>query len=238
MALFGMAFGAGFVLGPVLGGVAGNTAPRLPFLLATAMSVAAAAVVTRILVVRGRVQWMFKLGLGLLSVAVLLLNFSFSMFEGLVSYCGADVFRMTPSQIGVLMLVVGVAAMAGQMAVRRLEGRLASGTAAAMGVAITGIGLALLAAGELPLLYPGAALASVGQLIAASNLFAIASSIGGAGGTSFGILQSAGSLGRLVGPATAGLIYTHLGPPYVFLASALVALFIVPIALRHLASLR
>jgi predicted MFS family arabinose efflux permease len=134
------------------------------------------------------------------------------------------------------MLVVGVAAMAGQMAVRRLEGRLASGTAAAVGVAITGIGLALLAAGELPLLYLGAALASVGQLIAASNLFAIASSIGGAGGTSFGILQSAGSLGRLVGPAAAGLIYTHLGPPYVFLTSALVALSIIPIALRHLAT--
>jgi len=236
MALFGMAFGAGLVLGPVLGGVAGNIAPRLPFLLATAMSVAAAAVVTRIPVVRGRVQWTFKLKLGLLSVAVLLLNFSFSMFEGLVSYYGADVFRMTPSQIGVLMLVVGVAAMAGQIAVRRLEGRLASGTATAVGVAITSFGLALLASGELPLLYLGAALASVGQLIAASNLFAIASSISGAGGTSFGILQSAGSLGRLVGPAAAGLIYTHLGPPYVFLTSALVALSIVPIALRHLAT--
>jgi predicted MFS family arabinose efflux permease len=152
-----------------------------------------------------------------------------------VSYYGADVFRMTPSQIGVLMLVVGVAAMAGQMAVRRLEGKLASGTAAAVGVAITSFGFALLAAGELPLLYLGAALASVGQLIAASNLFAIASS-SGAGGTSFGILQSAGSLGRLVGPAAAGLIYTHLGPPYVFLTSALVALSIVPIALRHLAT--
>jgi DHA1 family tetracycline resistance protein-like MFS transporter len=238
MALFGMAFGEGLVLSPVLGGIAGSIAPRLPFLLATAMSVAAAAVVTRIPVVRGRVQWMFKLGLGLLSVAVLLLNFSFSMFEGLVSYYGADVFRMTPSQIGVLMLVVGVAAAAGQIAVRRLEGRLASGTAAALGVAITGVGLALLAAGELPLLYLGAALASVGQLIAASILFAIASSISGAGGTSFGILQSAGFLGRLVGPAMAGLIYTHLRPPYVFLASALVALSIVPIALRHLASLR
>jgi len=47
------------------------------------------------------------------------------------------------------MLVVGVAAMAGQIAVRRLEGKLASG----MGVAITGIGLALPATGELPLLY-------------------------------------------------------------------------------------
>jgi len=132
--------------------------------------------------------------------------------------------------------VVGVAAMAGQIAVRRLEGKLASG----MGVAITGIGLALPATGELPLLYLGAALTSVGQPIAASNLFAIASSTGGAGGggTSFGILQSADSLGRLVGPATAGLIYTHLGPPYVFLTSALVALSIVPIALRYLPSLQ
>jgi len=74
--------------------------------------------------------------------------------------------------------VVGVAAMAGQIAVRRLEGKLASG----MGVAITGIGLALPATGELPLLYLGAALTSVGQPIAASNLFAIASSTGGAGG--------------------------------------------------------
>ncbi len=86
MALFGMAFGAGLVLGPVLGGVAGNIAPRLPFLLAAAVSVAAAAVVTQIPVVRGRIQWTFKLELGLLSAAVLLLNFSFSMFEGLVSY--------------------------------------------------------------------------------------------------------------------------------------------------------
>ncbi len=143
---------------------------------------------------------------------------------------------MTPSQMGVLMLVAGIAAMAGQMAVRQLEGRLASDTAAAVGVAITGFGLALPAAGELPLLYLGAAFASVGQLIATSSLFAIASSIGGAGGTSFGILQSAGSLGRLIGPAAAGLIYTHLGPPYVFLTSALIALSIVPIALRHLAT--
>jgi len=208
MALFGMAFGADFVLGPGLGGVASSIAPRLPLLLATAMSVAAAALVTRIPVVRGRVRWTFKLELGLLSMAVLLLNFSFSMFEGLVAYYGADVFRRTPSQIGFLMLVVGIATAAGQTALRQLEGRLASGTAAAVGVANTGFGLALLAAGELPLLYLGAALASVGQLIAASNLFAMASSIGGAGGTSFGILQSAGSLGRLIGPATAGLIYT------------------------------
>jgi len=234
MALFGMAFGVGFILGPILGGITGTLGERVPFLLSVALSLAASAVVTRLPNVRGRLQWNFKIELGLLSVAVLMLNLSFSMFESLLTYYVADVFHMSPSQIGLLMFVIGLSAVAGQVAVRRLEGRTPAKKAVAVGMAATAFGVSLVALRNVELLYSGAVVASIGQLIASSNLFALASNVGGARGLNFGVLQSAGSLGRLIGPASAGLIYTYTGPSYVFLTSALVALAILPLVLRPL----
>jgi Arabinose efflux permease len=234
MALFGMAFGVGFILGPILGGAVGMLGERVPFLLSVALSLAASAVVARLPNVKGRLQWSFKIELGLLTAAVLLLNFSFSMFESLLTYYAADVFRMSPDQIGILMFVIGLSAVAGQVAVRRLEGRTRAKTAAAVGLVVMGVGSSLIALRTVELLYLGAVAASMGQLIASANLFAVASEVGGARGLNFGMLQSAGSLGRLVGPATAGLIYTGAGPSYVFLASALVAVAAVPLVLKSL----
>lgn len=83
-----------------------------------------------------------ELQLGLLALAMILLNLSFSMMESMITYYAANSFSMSPWQIGVLMALLGISAGAAQIAVRKLEGSMSHARALLIGVVIM--------AGELP----------------------------------------------------------------------------------------
>ncbi|MEZ0319693.1 MAG: MFS transporter [Pyrobaculum sp.] len=239
MALFGAAFGVGFVVGPALGGALSIISPRLPFLIAAALSAAAAAAVTRLPNIKHvgepRVEWK----IGLLALPVLLLNAGFSMFEGLVAYFAAFAAGLTPAQIGLMLAAAGVAAGAAQPAVRRLEASVSAAVGVFTGLLITAAGLASLyfySYGP-AVVYLGVAAASLGQVVASSFIFSMASKTGGPLGLSFGALQSSGSLGRIIGPALGGYLYQHAGPAAPFAAAlafvAATAAFILPASARR-----
>ncbi|MEM0484232.1 MAG: MFS transporter [Pyrobaculum sp.] len=224
MALFGVAFGIGFILGPVVGGLLSVWGVRTPFIAAVIFSAAAAALSTSLPRVRGRVGFSISLQFGAVAGLVLALNLAFSMFESMLVYYAADVFKMAPSDLGVLMLIIGLAVASAQPAVRRLEGRVTYATSALAGFVATGAGIGVLPAlGKLGL-YLGSAVAAVGQMVASSSLFALFSQGERGRGIGFGALQSTASLGRIIGPSLAGWIYLKLGPSYVFYAAALLLL--------------
>lgn len=221
MALFGAAFGLGFVVGPAIGGALSVVSPRLPFLAAALLSAAAAATVTRLPNLKHAGELKVEWKIGLLTLPVLLFNAGFSMFEGLVSYFAAFAAGLTPAQIGLMLAAAGVAAGAAQPAVRKLEASASAARGVLTGLLITTVGLASLyfySYGP-AVVYLGVAAASLGQVVASSFIFSIASRTRGALGLSFGALQSSGSLGRIIGPALGGYLYQHAGPTAPFAAA-------------------
>ncbi len=222
MALFGIAFGVGFVAGPAIGGALGTLHPRLPFLASALLYALAGAAVARLPNTRPTRRQGFEIAVGLLAAPVLMLNLGMSMFEALLSYFSAFARGLTPFQIGLLFLVSGVAAGAAQPVVRRLERSSSPGKNAPLGMATMATGLLLLslASNSLAALYIGAALVSLGGVVASSFIFAAASRRGA--GVELGALQSAGTLGRIAGPAIGGYLYTTISATAPFIASAAV----------------
>lgn len=230
MAMFGAAFGIGFVLGPAIGGVLATYGPRLPFLAAALLSTAAGLLIAGIPNVRARAGGGLDLAVGLLAVPILLLNLGFSMFEGLFSYFAAFAASLTPREIGLLMALAGIAAGLGQPVVRRLEGRLDPRRGAAVGLVATAVGLTQLALAleARPLLYAGVLTAALGQVVAGAFIYTLVSKTHGGLGLGLGALQSAGALGRIIGPSLGGFLYVHVSPTGPFIAAMLVVVAAIP----------
>ncbi|MEM4439004.1 MAG: MFS transporter, partial [Pyrobaculum sp.] len=81
-----------------------------------------------------------------------------------------------------------------------------------------------------PLIYIGVVVATVGQVVASSFIFATVSKR--AGGLGLGALQSAGAFGRIVGPVLGGFLYTNAGPAAPFATAALITLLTIPLLFR------
>ena len=231
MALFGVAFGVGFVLGPAVGGVLAAVEVKTPFIAAALLSLTSALLVGTIPNTKAAVSYRLDLGLGLLALPILLLNIGFSIFEGLLSYFAAFAASFTPTEVGLLLALSGAAAAAAQPIVKRLEGG-GSGRGAAYGLAAAAVGLVLITSSlwARPLIYIGVVVATVGQVVASSFIFATVSKR--AGGLGLGALQSAGAFGRIVGPVLGGFLYTHAGPAAPFATAALITLLTIPLLFR------
>lgn len=219
MAIFGAAFGVGFVLGPALGGVLTTFSPRLPFLAAALLSIAASVLMANVPNVKAKTEAGLDLSLGLLSLPVLMLNLGFSMFEGLLSYFAAFAVSLTPVEIGLLLALAGISSGAAHPIVKKLESRLEPRLGAALGLAAAAAGLAGLALSPTKTaIFVTVAVATAGQVTAASFIFSLISK---STGFRLGVLQSAGSLGRLIGPSVGGFIY-NITPTGPIIAAALV----------------
>ena len=226
MALFGMAFGVGFVLGPLIGGVLAIVSPRGPFLAAALLSATAALWTAAVYKPPATPPQLKSSGGGgvvvLVAVAFFLMNMSFSQFESIVSYYGSDL-GLTPAYIGIMMALAGVAAGGAQWAVRRLERGGSSLRGISVGLAAMAGGLLAVAVPAVPALFVGVAVASAGQIIASAFISKAVAEGAERVGLAFGVMQTAGSLGRLVGPAAGGYLYKALSPSAPFLAAAALA---------------
>jgi DHA1 family tetracycline resistance protein-like MFS transporter len=255
LGLLGAAFGAGFALGPAIGGLAALVDHRLPFFIAAAIaSVNALAAIKRLPETHpearatgeqiaasptsppspreGRTE---VAGLVQLMVVAFLAMVAFSAFEATFSLLTQVRFDLSESGTYGVFFVIGVAIVFVQAGlIHPINAALGEVNTIRLGLACNAAGLALVAidAGWAALA-PGLVLLVLGQGMVLPTL---TSAVAGRArkerrGVVLGFQQSAGGLARVVGPATAGALFQHVGiaSPYIVGAVlALVAFALVP----------
>ncbi|MET0545482.1 MAG: MFS transporter [Caulobacterales bacterium] len=242
MGMLGAAFGLGFIVGPAVGGLMAGPHPTLASLSHVAYASAAmnalAALATlfifretlkshdrattsrapRLSVLKGRPR------LQTLTVASLMMTVAFGMMESCMGLLAADRFHWSPQDLGMLFLVVGVLSVGmqggaiGKLSARFGEGHLLIGGLIVMTLGLAGVGLAQTSLHA----YLAAAFLAVGSAVTNPTLTTLSSfeaSENERGGV-LGVVQSAASLGRVIGPAMAGTLYAVLGQAAPFLIGA------------------
>ena len=234
MGLIGAAFGLGFVFGPAIGGILSKFGPHTPFFFVSALAFtnavllyfilpesrkfsAVAPVATR----QGRLadltDMMKDSRFAIITFIYFLLVVAFSIMTTVFVQYTAFRFGYTPEQNGYLFAYIGILAII-------LQGGVFARVVKIVGeIWLTVIGCILLAgsffavpfvgplAGGLTALMIGIAFFSIGNSLSSPALTSLASKEAHdhAQGKTLGIMQSAASLARAIGPAlSAFLLYT------------------------------
>ncbi|MBV9488823.1 MAG: MFS transporter [Verrucomicrobia bacterium] len=262
MGLIGAAFGVGFVFGPALGGLLSLFSPAAPFWFAAIIAILnAAAVLASVPEPQRHVAANARAPSGLRAVlaaaggralAVLAMTYfitiaGFAVVTMIYPQVSARRFDLKQSQISYLFVVIGLVGAAIQGGgIGRLSKRFGD-----LNLAIAGLLIMALSMGLMPLatsfwifLLFSIGLA-IGNSLSTPTLNALASKGASAAvqGRALGVLQSAGSLGRVFGPAIAGVLLTldHRRPnlqygntPFVTGAAVMLGALALALALRRL----
>lgn len=229
LGLLGAAFGVGFVVGPALGGLASLGGEHVPFFVAGTLALVNAVVAwfrlpeTRPVVARVDVVERSDDGpvrLWGLAVVGFIGIVAFSGFESTFSLLAGDRFGLTEAGVaaifvGVGLLLVGVQAMA----IRPINERIGTEGSVRAGLVLNGLGLLLLSwATTWSTLVPALVLLTLGQGLITPNLSSLVSGRVSAHrrGEALGFQQGVNAIGRVAGPALAGLLYDRVsdGAPY------------------------
>jgi MFS family permease len=240
MGLLGACFGVGFVLGPALGGLLSHWGYAAPMLGAAVL--AAANWVHAFFVLReptrheaapgprtGRLDALSDPTVRLLcllnlafSIAVVQLETVFAFF--MADRFGYDAMDVAWIFVGMAVLMGGIQGGGMKALSRRMsERRLARGGSLVLGLAIAAVPFASTVA---VLLVP-LAFSAVGRAVLQPSLMSLVSIEARPEhrGIVLGTFQSAASLGRVVGPVVAGLLYdAEMGAPFWFASVLLVVL--------------
>ena len=247
MGMLGAAFGIGFVIGPALGGyLVGGGDPNfeLPMMIAAGGSGIAFVIALAALREPERqetaadAQTTLSQAVAGAPLVAGLIGFTFCIFfvfSGMEStfavWCEA-VLDMGPRDVGYYLSFAGICAtivqawLVGRMAVWIGEAKVV-----VLALIVLAGGLALLpTAVTPPMLLPAIALLALGFGLANPSLLSLISreAPGDLRGAAMGFNQSAASLGRILGPAWAGLAYGVLGRDWPFFSGALV---LIPVTL-------
>jgi MFS transporter, DHA1 family, multidrug resistance protein len=236
MGIVGAAFGIGMVLGPGLGGWLASESLPLPFFVAGGLSMIAFILIATILpeslpeekrsISAGKfhgpqigLMWTSLLGpLGFLLFMAFLLAFGLTNFEAIFGLYSADRYSYTPRLVGILFMVIGITSavvqgvFTGPLTRRWGEARIIRGSliASAAGFFI------LTQVNTLP-----AVIAAVCFFVVSHSMLNPATSsliskrTEGRQGLVMGLNNSYQSLGRILGPVWAGLVYDlNMNFPY------------------------
>jgi DHA1 family tetracycline resistance protein-like MFS transporter len=226
----GAAVGVGFVLGPVLGGLlASSRWPGLPFLVAALLGVGNWLLVALWLPEHRRTSHEPRAAsrdaLTLRAVprpvlALVALNLgvyvAFAGMESTFALLLEARLDWGALETGLLFAWIGLTIVVSQgLLVGRVVARLGEWMTLRLGLVVLGLGLAGLAAGGHVISLSLAACAvALGNGLFSPSLHALLGehATPGRTGASLGLASSAGSLGRVLGPAGAGLAFDGLGP--------------------------
>jgi MFS transporter, DHA1 family, tetracycline resistance protein len=256
MGLLGAGVGFGFIAGPALGALLIGDAPtRADFanVCYVAAALAGAAALLALFLFREThapgartrpgetpaARWRLLGSQPMLARFLMVMLLSVTgqaLMETSFALWAEKLFAWGPSEVGLTLAALGVAAIA-------LQGGAAGRAARVLGERLTLlIGLAVLAAGlgllgvarDLPTAIAALALLSVGIGFAqpALNALLAAQARAQERGAVMGLSQSAAALGRVLGPLGAGALFERIGPGAPFLASALVVLAALWVARR------
>jgi DHA1 family tetracycline resistance protein-like MFS transporter len=257
MGIIGAAFGLGFIFGPAIGGLlAGNNPDPSDFVTvgyASAGITAVAALAAFLLLPEsltaerraevkqshgnpkvGEVLRAKPVVWALMALTLLVIG-SAAMMETTLAFFAHDEFGWGPSDVGLSFGAVGlISALLQGGAAGPLARRFGSGALAVAGVLFHAIGLALLALASSGLAMMGAlAVMSVGLGLfnPAFQTLTSEQTSDGDRGLVMGLTQGASSLGRVVGPAVSGTIYSGIGHRAPFAIGALVMALAIGVAL-------
>jgi multidrug resistance protein len=235
LGLLGAAFGVGFVVGPALGGLAALGGPHVPFYLAAVIAGAnAIAAAVRLPETRRptphprpatrRAAGPRSAMLVRLAVVGFVSVFAFAGFEATFSLFGAERFDLTEGSTAFVFLGVGLVTVVVQgMLIGPLTARFGSGRLLRAGLALTGLGLVVLAgATTWALLAVSLGLLAVGQGLASPSIASLVVSSAGdeRRGEALGFQQSAYAFARVGGPVVAGALFDVVGIPAPYLLAA------------------
>ena len=232
LGLLGAAFGVGFVVGPALGGLASLGGEHIPFFVAGTVALINAIVAwrrlpeTRPADVRqaareaAKNDTEAKVRLWGLAVAGFTAIVAFSGFEATFSLLAGDRFRLTEGGVAAIFVGVGVVLVGVQGGlIRPINAKLGTQRSLQVGLVLNSAGLIVLSTAEnWPLLIVALALLTVGQGLVTPNLSSLVSGRvpDHRRGEALGFQQGVNAMGRVAGPALAGVLYDHVsvGSPY------------------------
>ncbi|HKM58031.1 MAG TPA: MFS transporter, partial [Chthoniobacterales bacterium] len=230
--LIGAAFGIGFVLGPAIGGILSQWSVVAPFWFAAILSTLNAILMWIVLPEPDRhaarqqgplnLKQTFKQAgswrLGVITATYFIAIAGFAIVTVIYPQVGQRRFELNQSQnsyIFVMLGLIGAAIQGG--GIGKLSKRFGDVSLAIAGFAIMSVSMLLMPlAGSLPLFLLFSAGLAVGNSLSQPTVNAIASKGATAAlqGRVLGVVQSAGSLGRVFGPVLAGFLLArdHSGP--------------------------
>ena len=232
LGLLGAAFGVGFVVGPALGGLASLGGEHIPFFVAGTVALINAIVAwkrlpeTRPAHVREAAREAAKndveakVRLWGLAIAGFTAIVAFSGFEATFSLLAGDRFRLTEGGVAAIFVGIGIVLVGVQGGlIRPINAKLGTQRSLQVGLVLNSAGLFVLsAATNWPLLLVALALLTVGQGLVTPNLSSLVSGRvpDHRRGEALGFQQGVNAIGRVAGPALAGVLYDHIsiGSPY------------------------
>lgn len=241
MGLIGAAMGVGMVIGPGIGGWLGGQSLSTPFFLGGGLSGLALLLILLILpeslpkekraqsmVFRGPqfgLMWQALKGpLGFLLFLALLVNFALANFEGIFGLFAAHRFGYDTTQVGSIMMVIGLAsALVQGVATGPVTNRFGEGAVIKASMIASAVGFVLML---LARSYP-AVLFTVGLFVTSNAMLrpAIASATSkmtrDGQGMAMGMNNAFQSLGRTVGPLWAGIMF-DVNMIYPYLSAAII----------------
>jgi len=224
--LIGAAFGIGFILGPAIGGILSHFSVAAPFWFAAILSILNAIVMWVVLpeperhAVRqqGRVDLRETLEqagswrLGVITVTYFIGIAGFAIVTVIYAQVSNRRFDLNQSQISYIFVMMGlIGALIQGGAIGRLARRFGDVDLAIAGFALMAVSMiAMPLAHSIPVFLLFSAGLAMGNSLSQPTISAIASK--GASpalqGRVLGVVQSAGSLGRVFGPVIAGILLT------------------------------
>ena len=231
LGLLGAAFGVGFVVGPALGGLAALGGEHVPFYVAGTVALVNALVAlvrlpetrpveARVAARTQRESDSGRVRLWGLAVAGFTAIVAFSGFESTFSLLAGDRFDLTEAGVAAVFVGVGLVLVGVQTSlVRPVNSRWGTERSVQAGLVLNTAGLVVLALAEQwPLLIVALGLLTIGQGLVTPNLSALVSGRvpDHRRGEALGFQQGVNAVGRVAGPALAGVLYDHvsLGAPY------------------------
>ncbi|MBE9551889.1 MAG: MFS transporter [Proteobacteria bacterium] len=261
MGLLGAAFGIGFVIGPTIGAIAvGGEHPdfRTPILFSAGAS-ALAFVIAAIAIrepkahaardgdIADTAAHMLSMPLLTLLLGIYFAGyFAFVGMESMLALWTDTALGLGPRDVGLLMAFAGVCmvivqgGLLGRLAARFGEARL---ILAGIAILICGF-LAVPMATSWVMMLPAMALLAIGQSITNPSIQSLVSRIAPADwkGGVLGAAQGAASVGRILGPLWAGMLFERAGHDWPFFGGAILlvpvfalALYAARLTRRHMA---
>lgn len=226
MGMLGAAFGIGFVIGPAIGGLASLGGPHIPFYVAGCLAlINAVAAIIRLPETRaagGPAQPPARRGrhaatpaLRQLAIIGFVTTVAFTAFEATFSLLGHRRFGFGERGAAFVFLGVGLVLVVVQGGgYGKLVKKFGVNSVYVVGVGLVVAGLAAVSVASVwPVLVVALLLLSVGQGFASPSISTLVGEFAPPHrrGEAMGFQQSAGAVGRIVGPPVAGWMFDHTG---------------------------